>query len=190
MENLNLREITKEIHLKVEKLSFTQRMFKREISVFEYYVYLHNLYCIYSYLEKKIVDLNLIENYPILNDLKRVDRLSNDLKAIKSELDSSKNSFVTKSTKEYMHYINNILDPKILLAHLYVRYMGDLSGGQILEKLVPTSHNSFYHFNRPISDLKEEFRKHLSNDMGEESIKAFEYMYLILIDLEEFFDGK
>ncbi len=88
------------------------------------------------------------------------------------------------------NYINRIrelsnTDPVLLLGHAYTRYMGDLSGGQMLQKLVQSALNlsgyqgtSFYNFSQ-IPDkiaFKEKYRKALNSlsidDVTQEKIVA------------------
>ena len=53
---------------------------------------------------------------------------------------------ITKSTKEYMEHIETIQDEAMkLYAHIYVRHMGDLSGGQLIMKKTPGP-NRYYKF--------------------------------------------
>jgi hypothetical protein len=49
-----------------------------------------------------------------------------------------------EATNEYLKHLAEIKDdPKKLMAHIYVRHMGDLFGGQMIAKKVPSSGN-FY----------------------------------------------
>jgi heme oxygenase len=61
------------------------------------------------------------------------------------------------ATKEYVARIHQIAaaDPELLVAHLYTRYIGDLSGGQILKKIAQNAMNlsdgegtAFYEFDQ------------------------------------------
>ena len=45
---------------------------------------------------------------------------------------------ITESTKEYIEHIESIQDEAMkLYAHIYVRHLGDLSGGQMIMKKTP-----------------------------------------------------
>ena len=45
---------------------------------------------------------------------------------------------ITESTKKYVKHIESIQDdPEKLYAHIYVRHLGDLSGGQMIARKVP-----------------------------------------------------
>ena len=52
---------------------------------------------------------------------------------------------ITESTKKYIEHIESIQDdPEKLYAHIYVRHLGDLSGGQMISKKVPVK--GYYDF--------------------------------------------
>jgi heme oxygenase len=76
--------------------------------------------------------------------------------------------------ERYIKYILSIKDdPKKLMAHLYVRHMGDLAGGQMIAKRVPGSGN-YYKFENP-DVLKAAIRERLSDDMADEAKVCFQY---------------
>jgi heme oxygenase len=56
---------------------------------------------------------------------------------------------------------------------MYVRYLGDLNGGQIFAKLVPGSGKMFQFENK--EELTEKFRAKLKDDMGKEACVGFDY---------------
>lgn len=80
---------------------------------------------------------------------------------------------VPSSLSDYIHQIEELSysnDPSALLAHSYVRYLGDLSGGQILRYTVAKAYNldettgtgiSYYSF----KELRSS--KAISHDQGE-----------------------
>jgi heme oxygenase (biliverdin-producing, ferredoxin) len=79
-------------------------------------------------------------------------------------------------------------NPELLAAHAYVRYLGDLSGGQMLQKIISRSlrlapqqgGTDFYNFGDPVevARLSQAFRAGLkaieSNDVLAEAKLAFE----------------
>jgi len=74
--------------------------------------------------------------------------------------------------KRYMDHIVSIKDdPKKLMAHVYVRHMGDLAGGQMISKRVPGS-GTMYQFEDPDA-LKVAIRERISDDMADEAIICF-----------------
>jgi heme oxygenase len=76
---------------------------------------------------------------------------------------------------EYIKYIISIKDdPKKLLAHLYVRHFGDLSGGQMIAKRVPGS-GSMYQFGDDPETIKTILRAKLDDSLADEAVVCFEY---------------
>jgi heme oxygenase len=68
----------------------------------------------------------------------------------------------------YTDHIKNLKDPYLIIAHSYVRYLGDLSGGQILKNIVQKNYHlegeegvSFYNFQN-IKDISQ-FKVHYKN---------------------------
>jgi heme oxygenase len=59
------------------------------------------------------------------------------------------------------------------MAHVYVRHMGDLFGGQMLAKLLPGS-NNFYKFDN-IQSLVKGIREKIDVSLAEEANVAFDH---------------
>jgi len=77
-------------------------------------------------------------------------------------------------TNKYIKYILSIKDdPKKLMAHIYVRHMGDLAGGQMIAKRVPGK-GRYYKFENP-EELKEAIRAKIDDSMADEAKVCFEY---------------
>jgi len=77
--------------------------------------------------------------------------------------------------KEYMDYILTIKDePEKLMAHVYVRHMGDLSGGQMIASRVP-GRGRFYKFKQDHDFLKQHIRSQLDDSMADEAKIVFEF---------------
>jgi heme oxygenase len=75
-------------------------------------------------------------------------------------------------------YIQHILsikdDPKKLMAHIYVRHFGDLSGGQMIAKRVPGS-GKMYQFEGNPDEIKAAMRAKLDDSMAEEAQVCFAF---------------
>ena len=159
-----LREGTKKAHATVEGVGFIRCFLKGVVEIDSYRTLISNFYFIYSEMEQK---MRVHRDHPILSklyfpELDRRHSLEQDLNFFyganwKSLLVES------RSTKAYVQRIQDISDtaPELLIAHLYTRYMGDLSGGQILKKIAQRAMNlpegqglSFYEF-KGISDTKQ-----------------------------------
>ena len=75
--------------------------------------------------------------------------------------------------KKYMDHIMSIKDdPQKLMAHIYVRHMGDLSGGQMIAKRVPGS-SKFYQFDEDVEVIKDKIRIRLDDSMADEAKICF-----------------
>ena len=81
---------------------------------------------------------------------------------------------LSEATKAYVERIQTISNerPELLVAHAYTRYLGDLSGGQILKKIAQRAMNlsdgrglSFYEFNevKDEQEFKQNYKKALDS---------------------------
>ena len=64
-------------------------------------------------------------------------------------------------------------DPEKLMAHVYVRHLGDLAGGQMISKRVP-GHGKYYQF-EDADLLKTAIRERINDNMADEANLCFEY---------------
>ncbi len=77
------------------------------------------------------------------------------------------------STERYIDHIMSIKDdPKKLLAHLYVRHFGDLSGGQMIAKRVP-GNGKYYKFDGDPDQIKNILRAKLDDSLADEAKVCF-----------------
>jgi heme oxygenase len=75
---------------------------------------------------------------------------------------------------DYIKYIISIKDdPKKLMAHIYVRHMGDLSGGQMIAKRVPGA-GKYYQF-EDADSLKAAVRLKIDDSMADEAKVCFDF---------------
>jgi heme oxygenase len=85
-------------------------------------------------------------------------------------------------TLDYNRYVLDLInDPArkhLVKAHLYVRHMGDLFGGQYIAKKVPGS-GKFYQF-EDVDYLRNAIRAELTDDLGDEAKIAFEWAIKIM----------
>ena len=65
-------------------------------------------------------------------------------------------------------------DPNKLMAHIYVRHMGDLSGGQMIAKRTPGS-GTMYQFDEDVGVIKDRVREKLDDSMAEEAKICFDF---------------
>jgi heme oxygenase len=85
----------------------------------------------------------------------------------------------------YLKYIKDELapNPDRLFAHVYVRHMGDLAGGQMIAKRVPGS-GTMYKFENG-EELKNKIRSKLNDTMGDEANVAFDFAISLMKDMNE-----
>ena len=119
-----------------ENVSFVRNFLKGKITRENYAILTGNLYHVYTTLESsqdKHGAKVLGEMY-IPKKLNRASRLLDDWRYLTQQSTSFPDP--SPATKDYISRLNDISDndPKCLIAHAYTRYMGDLSGGQILAR--------------------------------------------------------
>jgi heme oxygenase len=88
---------------------------------------------------------------------------------------------------KYIEHIMSIKDdPKKLMAHIYVRHMGDLAGGQMIAKKVP-GEGRMYQFEDP-DGLKTAIRAKIDDDMADEAKVCFEFATQFFKEMMDFVD--
>lgn len=112
--------------------------------------------------------------HAVLNDVPGILRS----KAIRADFEElwkgEENPPLCPVVNEYIKHIIGIKDdPNKLLAHIYVRHMGDLAGGQMIAKRVPGS-GKYYQFDN-VDDLKIKIRAKVSDDMVDEAKLCFRF---------------
>lgn len=174
---LKLREITMEHHKSAERSNFAKKLVSGKVSINEYALYLYNMRIVYSCLETCAMKLKVLDG---VENIRRTGHIKSDLRRMGiRQLD------ILDSVVEYNDYLFGITDPEKILAHVYVRHMGDLSGGQIIaNKLKDKFPTRFYKFVEDPEVLKDKLRKKLNNDMADEAMLAFDYAHKIFLELD------
>ena len=91
---------------------------------------------------------------------------------------------LTESTKDYIKYVkDNINTQEDFMAHVYVRYLGDLRGGQMISKKVPGS-GKYYEFDEP-EELANVIYKNINDGMSDEAKKVFQFATQLFIEMYE-----
>jgi len=137
-----LREGTSKSHTMAENVNFIKSFLGGVIDKGSYTEMLSKLYFVYEAIENAM-EKNKEHEYikPIyFPELNRTDSLKEDLIFHYGE-DWLENVTLSKATLDYVNRINAISKekPELLVAHAYTRYLGDLSGGQILKKIAQRS---------------------------------------------------
>ena len=158
---IQLREGTSKAHSMAENVSFVKSFLGGVIDKSSYSHMLANLYFVYLALEEAM-DKNKENEFikPIyFPELNRTESLKEDL-AFYYGNDWMDTLVPSEATKLYINRIKELSEkrPDLLVGHAYTRYLGDLSGGQILKKIAQRAMNlqstkglSFYEFTQ-ISD--------------------------------------
>ena len=163
-----LKEQTQEKHKLAETQPFIKEIFQKRVDRNKYAEYLYQLYLIYHAMET--IAGPKLGAYEGLAGLYRAESILKDFKELVTQ---DKTYTIKESTLKYIQYIMDITKQDDLIAHMYVRYLGDLNGGQIFAKLVPGSGKMFQFENK--EELTNNFRAKLTDNMGPEACVAFDY---------------
>jgi len=135
-----LRTGTRALHSATERTGIMQDLLRGRIDLPTYARLLRNLLAIYTALERALNDRHIQQ--PLLKalhfpELRRQWRIKADLEFLCGD-NWVANIPLTKAAGEYASRLEELEeeDPVLLLAHSYVRYLGDLSGGQVLRGVV------------------------------------------------------
>ncbi|XP_062444831.1 heme oxygenase 1 isoform X3 [Rhea pennata] len=134
-----MKDATKEVHEQAENTPFMKNFQKGQVSLHEFKLVTASLYFIYSALEEEI-ECN--KDNPVFTpvyfpvELHRKAALEKDLEYFygsswREEIPCPE---ATQKYVERLHYVGKN-HPELLVAHAYTRYLGDLSGGQVLKKI-------------------------------------------------------
>jgi heme oxygenase len=168
-----LKEQTQEKHKEAETQPFIKEIFQKKVSKHKYAEYLYQLYLIYHAMENIAgPKLGAYEGIPGLYRSKAIFEDFQELAV------PDKTYTIKESTLKYIQYIMDITEHNDLLAHMYVRYLGDLNGGQIFAKLIPGSGTMFQFENK--EELTNNFRAKLNDNMGLEACVAFDFNIAIV----------
>ena len=166
---MSLKELTKEVHQQAERQDFVHELMSGKMSEEMYAKFLWNQHAIYNLLEACAMANSLFNDFPTV---RRAPKILADFQELWKE---SENPTLTESTEKYVRHIFNIKDnPEKLMAHIYVRHMGDLSGGQMIKKRAPGK-GTMYEFDCDIKETKEIIRSKTNDSMAEEAKLCFEY---------------
>ena len=202
-----LREGTKKSHTMAENTGFVACFLKGVVEKTSYRKLIGDLYFVYKAMEEEI-DRLVQEDHPVIKhigfkELFRRQTLEKDLEFYygNSWVDQIK---ISESAQSYVNRIRLVANesPELLVGHHYTRYIGDLSGGQILKKIAKKALNlrgddglHFYEF-KLIEDEKL-FKKSYSETLDklpidqkiadniiEEANEAFAYNMNMFRELE------
>lgn len=170
-----LREGTTKSHSMAENVSFVKSFLGGVVDKKSYRKLVANLFFVYTAIEEEIESNknNIAVQAIYFPELCRKNSLIKDLEYYygptwRTQIEPS------VATKNYMDRIYDIgkSQPELLIAHAYTRYMGDLSGGQILKRIAQNAMQlsgnqgtAFYDFEEIKNDqsFKKVYRDALDN---------------------------
>ena len=160
-----IKEGTKKSHSAAENTKFVASFLKGVLDPEEYRKLLTNFWYVYDTMEQRIQE----SNDPLVNVLKQWNPILFRTAFLQRDLEYyygpfwRENQIPSEACNTYCYRITEVAekDPYLLIAHHYTRYIGDLSGGQILKGIAQKALNPpageglhFYDFPR-IENAKE-----------------------------------
>lgn len=162
----SLKEATADLHRLAESTELVKAIFRREITEHQYSNLLINQLIYYSAMESNgLVDSRMSRIPSMIRDLRE---LANPILT------------VSPLSYDYADYIST-LTPQQTWAHIYVHYLGDMMGGQMLKRCVPGSGTRFDFAD--MSELISTVRMNVSIADATESCQAFKWTIKIYDDL-------
>lgn len=176
----NLKELTWKHHQNAERQAFVKELLSGDITNERYAQFLYNQYPAYDLLEALASMHGIFDGIP---EVKRAPAILEDYNEL--WLDKNKNPSLCPVVNEYVAHLKPIMrDRKKIMAHVYVRHMGDLSGGQMIAKRVPGS-GKLYQFEGDIDNLKNKIRAQCSDEMAEEAKICFDFATKLFQEMME-----
>lgn len=196
-----LKRATREKHRRAETTGFIRRIIHGQATRDSYASYLRNLHPIYLALEEKLGRLRSSTGFEALTEpgLARRAALETDLAALTGKRWTTRLAMLP-AAEAWARQISAASTSQ-LVAHAYVRYLGDLNGGRIIKRLLRESPGlvdaelGFYEF-PALGDLAE-FRgrfKASLDGLGSivdnasvvgEALRAFDLATDLSIEIEE-----
>ena len=171
-----LKDATWAKHREIEKLPLIQTMFEGKFNDVMYIDYLYELKHIYKKIEDLSNEHGITEGMP---DLDRYNAICKDMEELGIIVDRD----LMPSTIAYLAHLDKLSkeNSKLLMAHVYVRHMGDLYGGKLMARVVP-GNRYMYQFTDKAGLIKA-FNDKLSNDLADEANLGFDYFMSIFTEL-------
>ena len=162
-----LKEGTKKSHNAAENTKFVSQFLKGVLDPEEYRKLITDFYYVYDTMEQLIVKTTdpkakVLQQFNV--SLFRTSFLERDLRFYWGPMWRDL-LIPSEACNAYCHRINEVAekDPYLLIAHHYTRYIGDLSGGQILKgiaqsALQPPEGEGLHFYNFPMIDDAKAFK--------------------------------
>lgn len=162
-----LKAETRSLHTLAERSGVMADLLQGRLSRNAYCALLRNLQAIYAALEAGL-DAQAADPRLWRPELRRLPALEQDLDRL-APGDWRDSASLAPATQAYVDRLSTLAGtaPSLLFAHAYLRYLGDLHGGQVLARLVQRQYGlaaphgtAFYAFGEPaqVEQLKRDFR--------------------------------
>ena len=172
--SVDLKEGTKESHSAAENTKFVASFLRGVVDYEEYRKLLTNFYYVYDTMEQRIRETEDPMVQAIRSEsLERKDGIERDLEYYYGS-DWKNVQYPSEACNKYCARINEVAEerPYLLVAHHYTRYIGDLSGGQILKGIAE----------KAMTDLPEGEGLHFYDFDKIEDAKAYKNDYRATLD--------
>jgi heme oxygenase len=137
-----LREATVALHREAERAGIMYELLRGRVTRGEYCALLRNLHALYVTLEAALVRHAADPAIALISlpGLARNEALADDLEGLHGALWEQEIPLQPAMVR-YVERLDDVArnEPRALLAHAYVRYLGDLSGGQIVRRVVASA---------------------------------------------------
>lgn len=164
-----LRDYTNEKHRQAEDTTFVQYMLHGNISVPDYAQYLQQMQAVYVTIENFADQAGLLTDFP---DIHRGQYMAEDL----AELGYTNQVELLPSIQRWCEHIEHLYtsgQQDLIMAHVYVRHMGDMYGGKAIAKRVPGAGRAYGFSDRPA--LIKAFDSKLHLGLIDEALRAFDF---------------
>lgn len=170
-----IKSQTEIAHAEAEEAPFVASLMRGTLNPTAYRDYLSALLPIYEAMEAhfKTSDPQGLLGPFNQSALYRSSQIAQDIAHIENEFDLASAPEIPKATRAYLELLDEEISEARLLAHHYIRYLGDLSGGQAIAKLVgrhyqiPAEGLNFYDFSGidDAVEFKRNYRELLNSEL-------------------------
>lgn len=174
-----LKEHTDAKHREAEDTPFVQYMLHGNITVPDYAQYLQQMQAVYVTIENFAERAGLLADFP---DIKRGQYMAEDL----AELGYTDQVELLPTIQRWCEHIEHLYESgqaDQIMAHVYVRHMGDMYGGKAIAKRVPGAGRAYGFADRPALIKAFDARLHLG--LVDEALRAFDLAIDFFHELEK-----